>query len=89
MKIENPKISAVIITKDDLNCINAIKSVYNSVIEIILVNTAKTSKVRENSAARNLAVKNLVKRNSAAAARALARISRISRHGNWLPASNS
>ena len=43
----------------------------------------------KNLVKRNSAVRNLVKRNLAAAARALARISRISRNGNWLPASNS
>lgn len=47
MRIENPNISAVIITKDDLNCINAVKSVYDSVNEIIIVNTVETRKVNE------------------------------------------
>lgn len=47
MKIENPNISAVIITNDDLNCINAVKSVYDSCSEIIIVNTVKTRKVND------------------------------------------
>ena len=47
MRIENPNISAVIITNDDLNCIKAVESVYSSVNEIIIVNTVKTRKVNE------------------------------------------
>lgn len=47
MKIENPKISACIITDDNLNVIETIKSIYESVYEIIIVNTVKTRKVNE------------------------------------------
>jgi len=47
MKIENPNISAVIITNDNLECIKAVESVYDSVNEIIIVNTVKTRKVNE------------------------------------------
>ena len=47
MKIINPNISAVIITNDNPLVIEAIKSVYESVTEIILVNTVKTTKVKE------------------------------------------
>lgn len=47
MRIDNPNISAVIITNDNLECINAVKSVYDSCNEIIIVNTVKTRKVNE------------------------------------------
>ena len=47
MKVENPKISAVIITDGDVNVINAIDSIYETCYEIILVNTVKTEKVKE------------------------------------------
>jgi len=47
MRIDNPKISACIITKDDPAVINAIKSVESSCFEIILVNTFPTENVKE------------------------------------------
>lgn len=47
MRIDNPNISAVIITNDNPMVINAIDSVCESCTEIILVNTVKTDKVKE------------------------------------------
>jgi glycosyltransferase involved in cell wall biosynthesis len=47
LKIENPKISACIITDDNPEVINAIKSVLSSCFEVILVNTVETEKVKE------------------------------------------
>lgn len=45
--IIKPEISAVIITNDNIECINAVESVYDSCIEIIIVNTVETTKVNE------------------------------------------
>jgi len=47
MRIDNPKITAVIITDDNINVIKAIDSVYESCFEIVLINTVKTEKVKE------------------------------------------
>jgi glycosyltransferase involved in cell wall biosynthesis len=47
MKQINPNISACIITNDDLNVIGTIESIYDSVSEIIIVNTCETTKVNE------------------------------------------
>lgn len=45
--IKKAIISAVIITNDDIQCINAIRSVLDSCIEVIVVNTVETTKVNE------------------------------------------
>ena len=47
MKIENPKISCVIMTNDNLECIKAVDSTLNSCFEVIVVNTVETTKVNE------------------------------------------
>ena len=47
MIVENPKISCVIITNDNLECIKAVESVMHSCFEIIVVNTVETAKVND------------------------------------------
>ena len=45
--IIKPEISAVLITDDNVECINAIESVLDSCIEVIVVNNGKTTNVNE------------------------------------------
>jgi len=47
MRIDNPNITAVIITNDNLECINAIESVLDSCNEVIVVNTVETTEVNK------------------------------------------
>lgn len=47
MIIHNPKISCVIITNDNLECIKAVESAMESCFEIIVVNTVETTKVND------------------------------------------
>lgn len=45
--IIKPKITAVLITNDDLQCVGAVESVLDSCIEVIVVNTVETNKINE------------------------------------------
>ena len=45
--IIKPEITAVLITDDNVECINAIESVLDSCIEVIVVNNGKTTNVNE------------------------------------------